>query len=107
MYITHGGLGVEFLYITLGVCLSILMYFVYKFVVFQRKQNNCKKLLEQSMMEEIQRAQKEYQKRRLSEMREKRQKTNIFREMAIEEIAKQKLIYDEETGRYVRRRQIN
>ena len=36
-----------------------------------------------------------------------RVKENIFRQMAIEEIAKQKLVYDETTGRYVRRRQID
>ena len=97
----------EFLYITLGVCLSILFYFVYKFIVFQKKQMICKNMMEQCMLEEIQQSREEYQRRRLSEIRGSRYKINIFRKMAIDEIAKQKLIYDEETGCYVRRRQIN
>ena len=32
--------------------------------------------------------------------------TNIFREHVIDEISKQRLIYDETTGRYIRLRQI-
>ena len=107
MYISHGGLGVEFLYITLGVCLSILAYFVYKFIVFQKKQIVAKDMLEQCMLDEIQQTREEYQRRRLSEIRDSRKKTNVFRKMAIDEIAKQKLVYDEESGCYVRRRQIN
>ena len=107
MYITHGGLGVEFLYITLGVCLSVLAYFVYKFIGFRKKQMVAKDILEQCMLQEIQQTREEYQRRRLSEIRDSRQKTNVFRKMAIDEIAKQKLVYDEEAGCYVRRRQIN
>jgi len=46
-------------------------------------------------------------KQRMLEREALRVKENIFRQMAIEEIAKQKLVYDETTGRYIRRRQID
>ena len=48
-----------------------------------------------------------YTKRRLCEMKERNRKENVFRKLAIEEIARQKLVYDKKTGGYVRRRQIN
>ena len=107
MYINTGGQTVEFLYFTLGVCGSIFCYFGYKFLQFKKKQDTCRTILENSLQQELDRARKEYQSLRLAERMETRHKTNIFREMAIEEIARQKLVYDEETGRYVRRRQIN
>jgi membrane protein insertase Oxa1/YidC/SpoIIIJ len=97
----RGGLVVEFLFITLCVCLLILSYFAYKFIIFRQNQ---KSILQ------IKQIRNEYKKARakeLQEVRNNQKKTNIFREMAIEEIAKQKLIYDEESGCYVRRRQIN
>ena len=97
----------EFFYLVLGICISIFCYFAYKFSEFRKKQNACRVLLEQNMQQELNRARKEYQRAHLEERNQTRYKTSIFREMAIEEIAKQKLIYDEETGRYVRRRQIN
>tara|TARA_R110000782_G_scaffold171695_3_gene263418 strand:- start:80 stop:202 length:123 start_codon:yes stop_codon:yes gene_type:complete len=40
-------------------------------------------------------------------MKERNRKENVFRKLAIEEIARQKLVYDKKTGGYVRRRQIN
>jgi len=36
-----------------------------------------------------------------------KKKDNVFRHMAIEQIANQKLVYDEKTGMYVRRTQID
>ena len=49
--------------------------------------------------------QREYQSERQAELNEK-PATNIFREHVIDEISKQRLIYDEESGRYIRLRQI-
>lgn len=70
----------------------------------------CKRMLEEKSLNEIERIRREYNIERIKELqnfRENQKKTSIFREMAIEEIAKQKLVYDEESGCYVRRRQIN
>ena len=47
----------------------------------------------------------EYQSEREAELNEK-PVTNIFREHVIDEISKQRLIYDKTTGRYIRLRQI-
>lgn len=100
----------EFLYLVLGIGLSILTYFAYKFTVFRKKQIICERMLEEKSMQEIENIRREYSEARIRELRsvrEHQKKTNIFRKMAIEEIAKQKLVYDEKTGRYIRRRQIN
>ena len=70
----------------------------------------CKRILEEKSLHEIERIRQEYNIERIRELqssRENQKKTSIFREMAVEEIAKQKLVYDEASGRYVRRRQIN
>ena len=48
----------------------------------------------------------EYQSEREAELNEE-PVTNIFREHVIDEISKQRLIYDEESGRYIRLRQID
>lgn len=77
----------ELLYLFLGICLSACAYFLHKLTT-------TKKTLRLS-------------KQRMLEREAIRVKENIFRQMAIEEIAKQKLVYDEKTGRYVRRRQID
>ena len=100
----------EFLYITLGVCFSILGYFAYRFSVFRQNQIDFEMLLNQKSQYQIELIRRQYKEQRRKELHETmtdHKKTNIFREMAIEEIAKQKLIYDEETGQYIRRRQIN
>ena len=47
----------------------------------------------------------EYQSEREAELSEE-PVANIFREHVIDEISKQRLIYDEESGRYIRLRQI-
>jgi hypothetical protein len=41
-----------------------------------------------------------------SSIQEEKPVTNVFREHVIEEISKQRLIYDETTGRYIKLRQI-
>ena len=76
----------------LCICLSIVVYHAIKFVQYTK----------------IQKARKEYALYRYKEMQEtsKKPETNIFRDMAIEAIASQRLVYDERTGKYIRRRQI-
>lgn len=79
----------ELLYLFLGICLSACTYFVHKLTTTKKTQSL------------------RLSKQRMLEREAIRVKENIFRQMAIEEIAKQKLVYDEKTGRYVRRRQVD
>ena len=97
----------ELLYALLGVNLCILGYFAYRFMEFRKTQLKREQLLLTKSLEEIARAQKEYSRARMEELSDTHKKTNVFRELAIEEISKQKLVFDEETGAYVRLRQIN
>lgn len=76
-------------------CFAILTYFGYKFYVYREKQ----KIQNKNIIQ--------YQKARMREISESHKKTSIFREMAIDSIAKQKLIYDEKTKKYIRLTQIN
>ena len=80
----------ELLYLFLGICLSACIYFLYKLTTIKKTQKSLR-----------------LSKQRMLEREALRVKENIFRQMAIEEIAKQKLVYDETTGRYIRRRQID
>jgi hypothetical protein len=50
-------------------------------------------------------AQRDYKAEREAELSEE-PVTNVFREHVIDEISKQRLVYDETTGRYIRLRQI-
>jgi hypothetical protein len=81
---------VELLYLFLGICLSACAYFLHKLTTTKKTQKSLR-----------------LSKQRMLEREAIRVKENIFRQMAIEEIAKQKLVYDEKTGRYVRRRQVD
>ncbi len=80
----------ELLYLFLGICLSACIYFLHELTTAKKAQKSLK-----------------LSKQRMLEREALRVKENIFRQMAIEEIAKQKLVYDETTGRYIRRRQID
>ena len=80
----------ELLYLFLGICLSVCTYFLYKLTTIKKTQKSLR-----------------LSKQRMLEREALRVKENIFRQMAIEEIAKQKLVYDETTGRYIRRRQVD
>ena len=95
----------EFLYLILCISLSIVGYFVYKFYIFREKQKICEEILADSSRQIA--TEHDYDPDRLRSIKQLHEKTSIFREMAIEEIAKQRLVYDEASGRYVRRRQIN
>lgn len=89
-----GGRIMEYLMFILCVCLCVVGHYTYSFISFRKNQKLIKNRLD-------------YRKARMKEANEAYKKTGIFREIAIEEIAKQKLIYDEKSGRYIRRRQIN
>ena len=80
----------ELLYLFLGICLSACAYFLHKLTTTKKTQKSLR-----------------LSKQRMLEREAIRVKENIFRQMAIEEIAKQKLVYDEKTGRYIRRRQVD
>ncbi len=97
----------EFLYIILGVSLTVVGYFVHKFIVFSNKQKISQQLLEYKCSEEILKYRTTHGRQRMQELNNNYKKTNVFREMAIEQIAKQKLVYDDENGCYIRLKQIN
>ena len=95
----------EFLLLVLGVNCLTFAYFGHKFIQFRknekyRTQERNHKV--QCMLDQMKR---EYQSEREAELNEK-PVTNIFREHVIDEISKQRLIYDEATGRYIKLRQI-
>ena len=90
MYITHGGHTVELLYLSLGVCSTALIYLLYKLAIIKKAPRSSV-----------------YSKQKIRDMKTAHCKKNIFRQMAIEEIARQKLVYDERSGGYVRRRLID
>ena len=93
----------EFLLLILGINSITFAYFGYKFVQFRKNEKYRTQELNhrvQCMLDEMER---DYQ----ASLREKEEPvTNVFREHVIDEISKQRLIYDETTGRYIRLRQI-
>lgn len=85
----------EVLFIILGICMSTLGYFCYKFMEFRKEEAVRMQKLNfkiQTLLDGVYKAPKE---------------ENVFREMAIDEISKQKLVYIPETGMYERRKQIS
>ena len=92
----------------MGVCVCIIAYNIAKLMRLSKKQKF--EMLQREYAfareQELHQVSRSKVENKLKDF-EDIKKTNIFREMAIEEIARQKLVYDEETGRYVRRRQIN
>lgn len=94
------------------VCAVIITYHSVKFLKFSKSQT-LKRQYGLARYQELQQT-KEFEnqelKRKIELLKQKNKDNkndNIFRQMAIEQIASQKLIYDEKSGKYVRRRQIN
>ena len=83
--------------------LCIFGYFAYSFIHYRKREKYRTQELNhrvQCMLDEIER---DYQ---ASLKQEEKPVTNIFREHIIDEISKQRLIYDKTTGRYIKLRQI-
>ena len=91
--------------IILFMNLCIFGYFTYSFMQFRKKEKYRTQELNHKVQCMLNQMQREYQSERQAELNEK-PVTNIFREHVIDEISKQRLIYDEESGRYIRLRQI-
>jgi len=85
--------------------LCIFGYFTYSFMQFRKNEKYRTQELNHKVQCLLDQAQIDYQAEREAELNEK-PVNNIFREHVIEEISKQRLIYDEATGRYIRLRQI-
>ena len=92
--------------IILFMNLCIFGYFTYSFIQFRKKEKYRTQELNHKVQCMLNQMQREYQSERQAELNEK-PVTNIFREHVIDEISKQRLIYDEESGRYIRLRQID
>ena len=89
--------------IILFMNLCIFGYFAYSFAQYRKNEKYRTQELNhriQCMLDEMER---DYQ---ASLKQEETPVANIFREHVIDEISKQRLIYDETTGRYIRLRQI-
>ena len=91
--------------IILFMNLCIFGYFTYSFIQFRKKEKYRTQELNHKVQCMLNQMQREYQSERQAELNEI-PVTNIFREHVIDEISKQRLIYDEESGRYIRLRQI-
>ena len=91
--------------IILFMNLCIFGYFGYSFMQFRKNEKYRTQELNHKVQCLLDQAKRDYQAERQAELNE-RPVTNIFREHVIDEISKQRLIYDEATGRYIRLRQI-
>ena len=83
--------------------MCIFGYFAYSFMLYRKREKYRTQELNhrvQCMLDDMER---DYQ---ASSTQEEKPVTNVFREHVIEEISKQRLIYDETTGRYIKLRQI-
>ena len=85
--------------------LCIFGYFTYSFIQFRKNEKYRTQELNHKVQCLLDQAQRDYKAEREAELNE-RPVNNIFREHVIDEISKQRLIYDETTGRYIRLRQI-
>jgi hypothetical protein len=94
---------VEIFGIILLMNLCIFGYFAYSFMQYRKNEKYRTQELNhrvQCMLDEMER---DYQ---ASLKQEEKPVTNIFREHVIDEISKQRLIYDKTTGRYIKLRQV-
>ena len=85
--------------------LCIFGYFTYSFIQFRKNEKYRTQELNHKVQCLLDQAQRDYKAEREAELSEE-PVANIFREHVIDEISKQRLIYDETTGRYIRLREI-
>jgi len=85
--------------------MCIFGYFTYSFIQFRKNEKYRTQELNHKVQCLLDQAQRDYKAEREAELSEE-PVTNVFREHVIDEISKQRLIYDETTGRYIRLRQI-
>ena len=96
----------EFLLLILGINTLTFVYFGYRFMQFRKNEKYRTQELNHKVQCMLDQARRDYKAEREAELNEE-PVTNIFREHVIDEISKQRLIYDEESGRYIRLRQID
>ena len=102
----------EIAMLILAVCGIVITYHAVKFLKFSKSQSikrdyGLRRYQELQQTKEFENEQLKKKIKDLKQKKEDNMNDNIFRQMAIEQIASQKLIYDEKSGKYVRRRQIN
>ena len=95
----------EFLLLILGINCLTFGYFGYKFMQFRKNEKYRTQELNHKVQCMLDQMKQEYQSEREAELNEQ-PVANIFREHVNVEVSKQRLIYDEESGRYIRLRQI-
>ena len=89
--------------IILFMNLCIFGYFTYSFIQYRKNEKYRTQELNHRVQCMLDQMERDYQ---ASLQEDNNPPANIFREHVIDEISKQRLIYDETTGRYVRLRQI-
>ena len=91
----------------MGVCVCIIAYNIAKLIRLSKKQKF--EMLQREYAfareQELHQVSRSKVENKLKDF-EDIKKTNIFREMAIDAIASQTLVYDPESGRYVRTKRI-
>ena len=89
--------------IILFMNLCIFGYFAYSFMQYRKNEKYRTQELNHKVQCLLDQMERDHQD---SLQEDNSPPTNIFREHVIDEISKQRLIYDEATGRYIRLRQI-
>ena len=83
--------------------LCIFGYFTYSFIQYRKREKYRTQELNHRVQYMLDEMERDYQ---ASSKQEEKPETNVFREHVIEEISRQRLVYDEKTGRYIKLRQI-
>jgi len=93
---------VEIFGIILFMNMCIFGYFIYNFTQYRKREKYRTQELNHRVQYLLDQMEHDYQESIVAEP-----VTNIFREHVIEEISKQRLVYDKRTGKFIRLRQID
>jgi len=93
---------VEIFGIILFMNLCIFGYFTYSFIQYRKREKYRTQELNHRVQYMLDQMERDYQESIVVEP-----VTNIFREHVIEEVSKQRLVYDKRTGKFIKLRQID
>ena len=88
--------------IILFMNMCIFGYFIHNFIQYRKREKYRTQKLNHRVQYLLDQMERDYQESIVAEP-----VTNIFREHVIEEISKQRLVYDKRTGKFTRLRQID
>ena len=84
----------------MNVC--IFGYFIHNFIQFRKREKYRTQELNHKVQYLLDQMERDYQESIVAEP-----VTNVFREHVIEEISKQRLVYNKRTGKFIRLRQVD